>query len=86
LTGNQLRKLSSTAKSKDEFTSRPVPVEEVRRYATDCMVAAGTKRENASALANVLVAADYRGHYSHGLNRLGTVSKFVMPLTTLHNF
>ena len=31
----------------------------------------GTSKEHSLALANVLVAADYRGHYSHGLNRLG---------------
>ncbi len=56
----------------DEFTSTPVPVAEVKRYATDCMVSVGVKTEHASALADVLVAADHRGHYSHGLNRLGT--------------
>lgn len=71
-----MRKLSST--TNDEITSRPVPVEEVRRYAKDCMVAAGTNPEHALALANVLVAADYRGHYSHGLNRLGITPKFLI--------
>ena len=55
----------------DEFTSTPVPVAEVKRYATDCMTSVGVKTEHASALADVLVAADHRGHYSHGLNRLG---------------
>lgn len=37
----------------------------------DCMTAVGTPEAHASALADVLVAADCRGHYSHGLNRLG---------------
>ena len=64
------REVRATA-SQDEFTSSPVPVAEVKRYATDCMVSLGVKTDHASALADVLVAADYRGHYSHGLNRLG---------------
>lgn len=34
------------------------------------MVAVNTPREHAAALADALVAADYRGHFSHGLNRL----------------
>ena len=72
----QTRQLSTTkglfgTTNHDEFTSSPVPVEEVRRYATDCMMSVGVIREHASALADVLVAADHRGHYSHGLNRLG---------------
>lgn len=61
----------SLAADHDENTSRPVPVPEVHRYVIDCMTAVGTKREHASALADLLVAADHRGHYSHGLNRLG---------------
>ncbi|XP_057381229.1 uncharacterized oxidoreductase YjmC-like isoform X1 [Daphnia carinata] len=72
---NQRREVSTSqglwaAKTHDENTSSPVPVAEVKRYATDCMVSVGVKEDHASALADVLVAADYRGHYSHGLNRL----------------
>lgn len=37
------------------------------------MTQTGTKKEHAAELADVLVAADYRGHYSHGLNRLGNI-------------
>lgn len=37
----------------------------------DCMVKTGTSKDHAQQLADVLVAADVRGHYSHGLNRLG---------------
>ncbi|CAG2067384.1 unnamed protein product, partial [Timema podura] len=32
----------------------------------------GTSRQGATDLADLLVEADYRGHYSHGLNRLET--------------
>lgn len=37
---------------------------------TDCMIKAGVLKDHAKQLADVLVAADVRGHYSHGLNRL----------------
>ena len=33
--------MTSNNHIKDEITSKPVPVEEVRRYATDCLVAVG---------------------------------------------
>lgn len=36
-----------------------------------CMVAVGTKPHHARSLAEVLVEGDHRGHYSHGLNRMG---------------
>lgn len=62
---------SRATQQKDENWSSPVPVKEVRRFVIDSMVQVGTKRDHAVALADVLVAADYRGHYSHGLNRLG---------------
>lgn len=44
---------------------------EVKRFARDCMTSVGTRPQHADSLAEVLVQADYRGHYSHGLNRLG---------------
>ncbi|XP_050726443.1 uncharacterized oxidoreductase YjmC-like [Eriocheir sinensis] len=45
-------------------------VKEIHRYMVDCMTAVGTPKEHATALADVLLEADRRGHYSHGLNRL----------------
>ena len=36
----------------------------------DCMVATKTPVSKAERLAANLLAADYRGHFSHGLNRL----------------
>lgn len=35
------------------------------------MGAVGTKPHHARSLAEVLVEGDHRGHYSHGLNRMG---------------
>lgn len=43
---------------------------EVRRYMVDCMRSVGTAQSHAEQLADVLIAGDSRGHYSHGLNRL----------------
>lgn len=45
--------------------------EEVKRFIIDCMKKVGTKDAHAASLAGNLMTADYRGHYSHGLNRLG---------------
>lgn len=36
----------------------------------DCFVNSNTNRENAKAMADLLAEADYRGHFSHGMNRL----------------
>ena len=46
---------------------------EVTAFIERCMVAAGTKPAHAKALADNLTMADYRGHFSHGLNRLGNI-------------
>lgn len=48
-----------------------VNVEEVSKFVQRCMGSVGTNREHARQLAQLLVAADCRGHFSHGLNRLG---------------
>ena len=48
-----------------------VPTEELRAFVVRCMTAVGVVKDHAKDLAELLVAADYRGHYSHGLNRLG---------------
>ena len=44
--------------------------EEVERFCYDCLKSVGAKDSHAKALAEVLVAADHRGVFSHGLNRL----------------
>lgn len=48
-----------------------VAVPEVTDFIKRCMMSIGTPDEHASSLADILVTADYRGHFSHGLNRLG---------------
>jgi hypothetical protein len=51
-----------------------VAIPEVRDFIMRCMQAVKTKRNHAQALADNLTMADYRGHFSHGLNRLGNYS------------
>ncbi|VDM77364.1 unnamed protein product, partial [Strongylus vulgaris] len=40
------------------------------RFASDCVMSVGAVESHARQLAEVVVEADVRGHYSHGLNRL----------------
>ena len=51
-----------------------VTVANVHKFICRCIEAAGGLPEHASCLADVLLAGDQRGHYSHGLNRLGMPS------------
>ena len=51
-----------------------VPLNEFHAFVVRVMAAVGISHVDACALADLLVSADYRGHYTHGLNRLG---KFV---------
>jgi len=63
--------------------------EEMRKFVVDCMASVGVGQEQSSQLAELLIEADLRGHYSHGLNRLhvyledviGGVSKCGQPKT-----
>lgn len=52
--------------SKREF----IRTDEVKRFMVDCFVAVKTPKKHAELMADLLVAADYRGHFSHGMNRL----------------
>lgn len=49
---------------------RLVAVEESRRFMMDCFVKSKTPESHAKQMADLLVEADYRGHFSHGMNRL----------------
>lgn len=44
---------------------------EVQAFIERCMLSVGTRPSHARSLAEVLVEGDQRGHYSHGLNRMG---------------
>uniref|UniRef100_A0A182MF34 Malate dehydrogenase n=1 Tax=Anopheles culicifacies TaxID=139723 RepID=A0A182MF34_9DIPT len=62
----QHRKMSSSVAAKQGL----VAVEEARRFMVDCLVKAKTPLAHAKQQADLLVEADYRGHFSHGMNRL----------------
>ena len=56
----------------DEQKTWPrVAKDEMHQFVQRCMKSLGMKDEYAKDLSELLVAADYRGHHSHGLNRLG---------------
>jgi LDH2 family malate/lactate/ureidoglycolate dehydrogenase len=44
--------------------------DEMEDFFYRCMLTLGTKESHAKVLANCLITADYRGHFSHGLNKL----------------
>lgn len=44
--------------------------EEIVRFIRDCMVKAGASYDDSIIVAEHLMTADYRGHFSHGMNRL----------------
>ncbi|KAH8379270.1 hypothetical protein KR009_003974 [Drosophila setifemur] len=47
-----------------------VAVAESRRFMIDCFKAVKVPQAHAEAQADLLVGADHRGHFSHGMNRL----------------
>ncbi|XP_068218658.1 uncharacterized oxidoreductase YjmC-like isoform X1 [Palaemon carinicauda] len=66
--------MAVTLEGKNKFVPPPdlgnkCPEDDVRRFITDCMKAVGVPQENALLMADILVEADKRGHYSHGLLR-----------------
>lgn len=49
---------------------RVVAKDEVIRFIVECMCKAGTTLEDARIVGHHLMTADYRGHFSHGMNRM----------------
>ncbi|KAI4466948.1 oxidoreductase-related [Holotrichia oblita] len=47
-----------------------IPLSESKRFISECLQAVGTPKNHADEMGDLLVEADYRGHYSHGMNRL----------------
>lgn len=47
-----------------------VPKDEVIRFIEECMSKTGTTLEDARVVGHHLMTADYRGHFSHGMNRM----------------
>ncbi|XP_012233753.1 uncharacterized oxidoreductase YjmC [Linepithema humile] len=53
-----------------DYDGKVVPKDEVIRFIENCMRKAGTTPEDAHAVGHHLMTADYRGHFSHGMNRM----------------
>lgn len=56
--------------------------DDMENFMYRCMTAVGTKDDHAKSLAACLIAADHRGHFSHGLNRLDMYVRDVKAGTT----
>ncbi|CAG2177948.1 unnamed protein product, partial [Oppiella nova] len=52
------------------MSTQVVSIHEMKSFIIRAMVAAGGRSDHGHKLAELLVTADHRGHFSHGLNRL----------------
>jgi hypothetical protein len=73
---NLINKLSTSSTSLSSSTDHDdryflIKKNDMEDFMRRCMLKAGSKPSHADSLASCLIAADYRGHFSHGLNRLG---------------
>ena len=57
--------------------------DDITAFVVRCMEAVGSKKDHAEALAELIMMADYRGHYSHGLNRIGGLYDIHNKLITI---
>lgn len=62
------------------------PIAEAKRFMVDCFKSVGSSTDNADIIASNLIEADYRGHYSHGMNRLGVNNVFNQVLFHINKF
>ncbi|XP_014258867.1 uncharacterized protein LOC106672169 isoform X2 [Cimex lectularius] len=64
------------------MSTKRVRVDDVRRFMKSCLTCVGAPSNHAQQLTDVLVAADVRGHFSHGLNRLEMYVRDIQNKTT----
>eukprot|EP00794_Sanderia_malayensis_P008124 gene8124-8994_t len=62
-----------------------VPAQRVFDFVKSCMLATEVDPTHATDLATLLVTADKRGHFSHGINRLGMYVGDILDKTTSKN-
>lgn len=62
-----------------------MPLSELHSFVVRCMTAVGTPLHHAMAMGDLLTAADHRGHYSHGLNRLDMYVRDIQSGMTVHS-
>ena len=63
-------RIMSSCNQDQDHDQKVVPKDEVIRFIKESMCKAGTMTEDACIVAHHLMIADYRGHFSHGINRL----------------
>ncbi|CAD1474054.1 unnamed protein product [Heterotrigona itama] len=54
----------------DKDAEMVAPKEEVIRFTSDSLFKVGVSREDSYVIGHHLMTADYRGHFSHGMNRM----------------
>ena len=59
------------------MSERIVSIDEMASFMTRTLITAGADPGHAVKHASLLVTADYRGHFSHGLNRLGKLIQLI---------
>lgn len=69
LPGSSLHAVMATQTS-SSTSNNLVDLKDAHAFIQRCIEASGSPPSHAASLADVVVAADLRGHYSHGLNRL----------------
>jgi hypothetical protein len=67
--------------SHESSTVKLVYIADITRFIVDAFRKVGTQDNHALQMARMLVTADLKGHFSHGLNRLG---KFVYIYECIH--
>lgn len=56
---------------------------QLRIFVLSCLESVGCTSDHAQQLADILICSDYRGHYSHGLNRLHIYVKDIAEKSTV---
>ncbi|CAB4067478.1 unnamed protein product [Lepeophtheirus salmonis] len=64
-----LRSAFESMKGKVSHSDRLIPKDEVNRFMIDSLSKVGCPHDHSLLLSDLLLQADYRGHFSHGLNR-----------------
>ncbi|XP_046742242.1 uncharacterized oxidoreductase YjmC [Diprion similis] len=67
---NSALAMSLSLKENEKSKIMVAPKEEVIRYIADSLVKVGASKEDAITVGEHLFTADYRGHFSHGMNRM----------------
>lgn len=79
------RKYQRKSQMHREISTGPkliTPLDEAKKFMKNCFLAVGASAENAETVSSNLLEADYRGHYSHGMNRLEMYIRDIQDGTT----